>query len=243
MSPCARYLLPLALLLLTAAAGAQEWVVYHSAEADTEELSRHTAPLLPEGVRLRLCALPPTCETTQEARTHACAIADGISALPALALRDAHGAYAVLPLQGLSAEKLQQAAALSTAENRKAAAQRRLTAARIYLLRFALSRAASTADQDTIIARMQELMQAADTPEDMRQLIALHCVYPALLQQYTAEYRERGAHTPRTEAKLLEAIRALEFARDSDRSSAAGRRAHTERERLRAARLKSRQYE
>ena len=74
-----------------------------------------------------------------------------------------------------------------------------------------------------------------------RQLLGFRCLYPLLMLQYTNGYR--GAHTPVTEAKLLEAIAALEEARDLDRESDIGKAAAAEREKLRTARRKARQYE
>ena len=59
--------------------------------------------------------------------------------------------------------------------------------------------------------------------------------------QYTNGYN--GAHTPASEAKLLEAITALEAARDLNKDSELGKAASEERERLRMARRKARQYE
>jgi hypothetical protein len=75
------------------------------------------------------------------------------------------------------------------------------------------------------------------TPAD-KQRLGFQCLYPLLLRQYTNMYT--GAHTPASEAKLLEAIAALETARDIDRNTRIGRLAHAERERLRKARLQTR---
>ena len=54
---------------------------------------------------------------------------------------------------------------------------------------------------------------------------------------------DTGAHTPASEAKFLEAIDAVEKARDMDRSSIIGRKAYDERERLRKARRQARTME
>ncbi|MBR4310898.1 MAG: hypothetical protein IKT79_07700, partial [Akkermansia sp.] len=59
--------------------------------------------------------------------------------------------------------------------------------------------------------------------------------------QYKRGYN--GAHTPYTEAKLLEAIAALEAARDLHRETKLGNQALKERERLRKARREARKYE
>jgi hypothetical protein len=53
----------------------------------------------------------------------------------------------------------------------------------------------------------------------------------------------KGAHTPASEAKLLEAIAALEAARNMDRNSNIGKQAYDERERLRKARRQARTME
>ena len=237
-----------ALLLLSAGTSyALEWVLYHPAGVDAAPLAQRVQPLLPQGVKLRLSALPAGCDSEQDARLHSEAIAAGINSLPALSLRDARGAYAALLLSGQSDDQLREQLAqvqdLASAPTRSADTHRRLLTGKLFELRFRLSRAASPAAQDTLLEHINTLMMAQDTPEDMRQLIALHCLYPAIMQQYAAEYQARGAHSPRTERKLLEAIRVLELARDTNKSTTLGRRAHAERERLRAARLKSRQYE
>lgn len=238
MKPLLAILLSVVVLSATAQEG---WELYHAPGENAAELARKLQPLLPQGVTLQAVRLPATCDTPQEAELQSRAIAAGVQALPCLVLRDAKGPYAALPLNGLKATTVAAARNLAHATDRESAAYRRRLIARVFELRYALSRSADTAEQDRIIARMQELIQHADTPTDVRQLVGLHCIYPALMQQYTAEYR--GSHTPRTEAKLLEAIRALEAARDADPSSQLGRRAYSEREKLRAARLKSRQYE
>lgn len=233
------------MLLLAAAPAlakpAPAWELYHAPEANAAALTQQVQPLLPEGKALQLHALPAELASRQDAELQARAIAAGVRVLPCLVLRDDKGVYATLPLQGLSAESIAQACRLADAPERAAAARRRILLAHLYLQRYLLNSVADAAEQDRIIAHMQQLADHPDTPEEMRQFIGLHCIYPALMQQYAAAYR--GAHTPQSEAKLLEAIRALENVRDTNPLTTLGRQAYTEREKLRAARLKSRQYE
>lgn len=79
--------------------------------------------------------------------------------------------------------------------------------------------------------------------DDDKQLIALRLLYPLLMRQYTRAYNARGAHTPDNEAKLLEAVKAVELARDINPNSVLGREAFTHRDELRKARVKARAYE
>lgn len=234
----------LALLLLAAlSSSAQEtWQLYYAEESGSgEKMAEHVAPLLPKGVELQLLPMPATCKDAQAARRHEQAIAAGISTLPSLVLRDAQGAYAALPLQGLSEGSIAQAQKQAHDPRRAEAQQQRSRTARLYCLRALWMLTDSPQDQDKIIRAYRDEMLRPGTSEETKQFIGLYCLYPALMQQYAAEYN--GAHSPRTEAKLLEAIAALEEVRDMNADSPLGRRAHEAREILRAARLKSRQYE
>ena len=78
------------------------------------------------------------------------------------------------------------------------------------------------------------------TPAD-KQRLGYSCLYPLLMREYANLYT--GAHTPDSEAKLLEAIAVLEAARDADRNSDIGKKAFAERERLRKARRQARTME
>ena len=232
----------LILLGIAAACAQDEWDLYHAPGADVAVLTDYVKPLLPPGVELRTLSLPSGCDDETSAHRQARAIADGVSVLPCLALRDAEGAYAVLPLQGLSKERILEAQKSAADPQRTQEALRRSELAVLFELRCVWElNPADAAKRELVITRYRELMQRPETPEDMRQFIALRCIYPALMQQYAEGYL--GAHTPATEAKLLEAIHALEEARDINPSSYWGRVAYDEREKLRAARLKSRQYE
>lgn len=237
-------LLTAMLLLAAAPSMAQQeavWELYHAPGADTAALSRQVQPLLPADTALQLHALTDKISGKQDAEQHARAIAAGVNSLPCLVLRDTKGAYTALPLPKLNAASIAQARQGSETPEQQAAARYRRILAHLYLQRYLLSIATEASEQDRIIDGLQQLSEHPDAPEELRQFIGLHCIYPALMQQYATEYR--GAHTPRTEAKLLSAIRALETVRDTNPNSGLGRRAYDEREKLRAARLKSRQYE
>ena len=120
--------------------------------------------------------------------------------------------------------------------------QRRRFEAHLYLL---CARVGLTPlDDDELTQAVQEsrrLLHHRQISPNRQQFIGLRLLYPLLMEQYRRGYK--GAHTPETEAKLLEAIAALEEAWDVDPQSTLGRRAYEERERLRMARRKSRQYE
>ena len=85
-----------------------------------------------------------------------------------------------------------------------------------------------------LIQESRQLLSHELCTKELQQLIGLRCLYPLLMKQYAIGHT--GAHTPETEAKLLEAIAALEEARDINPNSALGKRAHDERHRLRMAR-------
>lgn len=235
-----RYLLP-TLCTLLALHAQEEWELYHAPGADTAALAEQVQPKLPPGAALKLQALPPTHSTPSELRLHARAMAAGVSELPSLVLRDAQGAYASMPLNRLTPEAPEQLRRQAAEAEHSEAARYRVCMAQLYLLCALLDLTTEPSDRERITARMHELMQAPDTPENARQFIGMHGLYPTLMQQYAEGYQ--GAHTPRTEAKLLEAIGVLEAVRDMNPTSYLGRVAYDEREKLRAARLRSRQYE
>lgn len=227
--------------LALAYARQEEWELYHAAGADGAALAKQIQRLLPPEVELHLRPLANEHSDKKEERRHEHAIAAGVHTLPCLALKDAKGVYATLPLQGLTPELVAKARELATAPGREADAAKRRTLATLYRLRLSWSKYEDDQTRGRVISHYRSLMQSRDIDEGMRQFIGLHCLYPALMQQYAASYA--GAHTPRSEALLLEAIRTLEEVRDAAPASYWGRRAYEEREKLRAARLKSRQYE
>lgn len=231
----------LAVVMAASAAAQEAWELYHAPEADGAALAEQIQTLLPPDVRLRLRPLSAEHGSKQDEQRHEHAIAAGVRSLPCLVLRDAAGAYATLPLQGLTAGRIAQARELAHAPTREAEARKRRLVARLYRLRLAWLRCEDDAARDSVIGHYRSMMKKPEVDEELRQFIGLHCLYPALMHCYAMAYQ--GAHTPRSEALLLEAIRVLEEVRDAKPTSYWGRRAYEEREKLRAARLKSRQYE
>lgn len=230
-----------ALLALPAAAGVR-YDLFAAPEANREKLTKQVEALLPETTGIRYIELPNECKNLPDARNQARAIEAGVTQLPCLVLSDEDGAYAALPLHGLSAEGVEAAQQLAESPDRKILIQKRRFDAHLFFLcaRMSLNEMDDRALAETI-RNCRHLMQLKQASPERRQFLALRCLYPLLMMQYARGYE--GAHTPATEAKLLEAIAALEEARDINPDSPYGRQAHEERERLRAARIKSRQYE
>lgn len=180
----------------------------------------------------------------EEAKRSVEALRDGATALPCIALVDERGSYACLGLPLASGgEDLAQAQQAATSPEREAAAARRNFEADCAGLHAELHFSPpSTPEQSQQYAeRARALSQSPAATVEERQIILLRTLYPLLLLRYTQLYT--GAHNPETEAALQEAITALEQARDLDRNTTAGHQAFDERERLRAARLQSRQYD
>lgn len=187
--------------------------------------------------------LPEKCRTMHDAVQAAKAIRAGITHLPCLVLADEEGEYAAIPLHMLTPESLSAAhAAANDAQRAEKSAIRRFQA-KEYLLFARLCLAQPLSDEviELSIVSCRTLMGHSIATDRDRQMLGFRCLYPLLMLQYTNGYR--GAHTPATEAKLLEAIAALEAARDIDRESDIGKAAFAERERLRAARRAARRYE
>ncbi len=194
------------------------------------------------GITWVVVEVPEKADSPAAARAQARAIAAGVTALPALALLNEKGIYATLPLPGLTVQQLEEARAHADDAARQEAAARRFFEARCYQLCARIS--APDMGDDALAAAIEEcrlLLQSPAANDDDRQFLGLRCLYPMLMLQYTRAYD--GAHSPYTEAKLLEAIAALETARDINRDTKLGKAAFAERERLRTARRKSREYE
>jgi len=216
--------------------------VYLAAGADKEALSPALDAILPANAPCRYTELAPACHTMTEAKRQARALEAGVSQLPSLVVSDTAGNRTALPLAGLTREQADAArTAPQTPERMQAARQRQFQAA-LFLLgaRFSLE-PLNDSELDAATRKSRQLLLHSSATEEQRQFIALRLLYPLLMLQYSRAYN--GAHTPESEALLLEAIAALETARDANPVSTLGRQAHAERERLRAARLKSRQYE
>ncbi len=234
----------LATLLAHTLAAAESRELYVKAGTNPAALEQQLAPLkaAEPDIEWLVVEVPPQADTAEQAEAIARAMEAGVATLPSLALCDEGGAYATLPLGGLTAEQVGEAKALATEAERERKAARRRFDAQCYLL---CARAARPGLDDAALAAAIEqcralLTDGQATPAD-RQFLGLRCLYPLLMTQYVRAYD--GAHSPYTEAKLLEAIAALEAARDIDRETKLGKAAFAERERLRMARRKSRQYE
>ena len=208
-------------------------------QAEAEQIVRDA---LPKDTHFEVKVLPEDCRSQADAHTQSEAMHAGVTELPCLVVSDAQGPYTVLRLAGLTAEHLQAAKALADAPERAEQAAERDLAARLYLLCASLCvEEADDAALTGIVNECRALLEHSKATEEQKQFIGYRCLYPALLLQYSRGYT--GAHTPYTEAKLLEAIAALEAARDLNRETKIGKQAFDERERLRRARREARKYE
>lgn len=251
-------LLPLLLLGLALPLSAQEQaaqapdappaaIVYFEAGTDTAGLSKKLAPYRDSGAagEVKFKALSTQCRSVHDAANASEAVAAGVTELPCLVLRDADGPYAALPLRTLTKEAVQTAQQSAAAPERAARADARLYSAKQYLL-FARMALTKPLDDETLglcLTSCRALMEHPLAQTEDKQLLGLRCLYPLLLEEYRRGYEAEGAHTPATEAKLLEAIAALEAARDLAPDTKLGQQAAAERERLRAARRQARTAE
>lgn len=240
-----RFLPVLMLGLAAFQAAGEEYTVYFRQGTNTAGLVRMLAPLRkaePQS-ECRYVVLSDTAESMAEAINSANALKAGVEELPCLVLGDTRGVYTALPLHKLSAETLQAAKARANAPDRQQKADARNFLAQQYLLmaRMTLQNPLQNETLEQCLNTCRALMEhPLATPAD-KQRLGFECLYPLLMRQYTNMYT--GAHTPASEAKFLEAIAALETARDADRNSTIGKKAYTERERLRAARRQARTLE
>lgn len=239
--------------LLVASAICCSWVsaatytVYLHAGTNTPELRKLVTKVLPQDApearpECRFVEVKTSCTNLEEAEAIAAAMEAGVTHMPCLVLSDAQGAYATLLLRGLKSQAITEAAATATAADREQKAEPLRYNARLYRLFARCKYASATAEQlSPLVDECRALLAHPLCTKEQQQLIGLRCLYPLLMKQYTLGYK--GAHTPATEAKLLEAIAALEAARDLDPESAMGQKAHDERHRLRMARREARKYE
>ncbi len=239
-----KYALLMAGLFALPLAAAESRELYVKAGTNMAALEPMLAPLraAEPQVPWEVVEVPPAADTPAAAKARAKAIQAGVAALPSLALKDDQGIYATLPVVGLGVQQLESTRALSNDPQREATASRRRFDARCYLLCARISQpGVSDEALATAIEECRMLLLHGKAENADRQFLGLRCLYPLLMTQYARGYN--GAHSPSTEAKLLEAIAALEAARDIDRESPLGKEAHAERERLRAARREARKYE
>lgn len=223
----------------------EEYTVYFQPGSNTAALVRMLAPLraaVPQ-VDCRYVVLNDTAETMAAAINSANALKAGITELPSLVISDERGAYAAIPLNRLNATSLESARAAATAPDREQLARRRNFEAQQYLLyaRMALGDLENAEQLQQCLSNCRALMEHPFATQQDKQRLGYLCLYPLLMREYTNMYT--GAHTPASEAKLLEAIAALEQARDTDRNSDIGKKAFAERERLRTARRQARSME
>lgn len=222
---------------------AETYTVLIPEDADKAAITRHVTPLLPPDAECLVEELPTEAIDIQEAERMAKAIRYSIAELPALQLSDEDGVYATIPLRLATPEALEQARTPEAKEQYRSAAKQQEFLAEQFLL-FTCMKLENPMTDITLehcIADCRALMQHEQATDADRQRLGFLCLYPMLMQQYTNGYK--GCHTPATEAKLLEAIAALEAARDIDRESNIGNKAYLERERLRKARREARKYE
>ena len=229
-----------------ASAEETQYRLYAAEDFPTETLRVRMEPLrqLDPQASYQLVPLPARAQMLQQAHRVAKAIEDGVTQLPCLALVDEQGCYACVGLgDKLTPEALEQGRALAADEKRRERAQQRLLQAHRYLLfaELALIRPMQMQDLEERVARCRKLMKSPHATVAVRQSLGLSALYPMLMKQYSLLYT--GGHSPQSEAKLLEAIEALDRARDAGPNTALGRKAHAERERLRAARLQARRLE
>lgn len=225
------------LLPLLPAAG--EVTVYFAPGTPPADLAKQTANFRKTHPQeeFRYVLLRPQSHSLEEAEHAAAALEAGVTELPA-AVVNINGTQHALPLRNLTEENLQKL----SAEPNQEAEQRRYRAAVYYLTaRMAFRKDPNEIELTQDVAECRRLMEHPAATQEEKQVLGLRCLYPLLMQQYTLGYT--GAHTPATEAKLLEAIAALEAARDAAPASAEGKAAHAERERLRMARRQARQCE
>ena len=226
-------------------AGGEEYTVYFRHGTDTATIARRMAPLRPgeKPAECRYVVLDDEAETMAAAINSANALKAGVSELPSLVISDERGAYATIPLPRLNAAALETAKAAATAPDRDQQARQRNFEAQQYLLfaRMALISPLEGEALQQCLSTCRALMEHPFATQADKQRLGYLCLYPLLMREYTNMYT--GAHTPASEAKLLEAIAALETARDLDRNSDIGKKAHTERERLRTARRQARTME
>lgn len=232
-------------LLGSAVSSADTYTVYLPEGMEPSSVERKLEPLrraVPDA-DYQFVHLASKCNNMHEAVQAAKAIRAGVTHLPSLVLSDEEGEYAAVPLHILTDDSLSAAHSVAKGEDRESKCAIRRFQAKEYLLFARLNLAQPLSDEviELCIVSCRTLMSHSIATEHDRQLLGYRCLYPLLMLRYTNAYK--GAHTPESEALLLEAIAALEAARDIDRDSDIGKEAFAERERLRAARRKARQYE
>lgn len=222
-------------------------LVYFENGTDTPEMAEKLTLFRKRCPQQELKFVPITsqCRTMHDAVNAAKGVVAGITELPCLVLCDEAGEYAALPLRTLTEEALTAAERAATAPDReeKAAARRYLGKEYLLFARMALAQPMDDATLGLCLDSCRALMNYPLATTKDKQLLGLRCYYPLLMEEYRRGYAKARAHTPATEAKLLEAIAALEQARDIAPDTQLGKQAAAERERLRMARRQARTAE
>lgn len=238
-----KFLTPLLAGLLSTAL-ADDYILFMPEGTKPSGIMARVAPMMGEDAPqpAKVITLSKTCRSETAAQNHASAIEAGVSALPCIVLRDEKGPYAAIPLNCLTHEQISEARQAATAPEREKIQEKRRYEAAIYRLCARINfRQTAPEELSQMVTECRQLLADEQATEELTQFLGLRCLYPLLMQEYAVGYT--GAHTPATEAKLLEAIAALEEARDLNPDTKLGKEAWHERERLRQARRKARQYE
>ena len=210
--------------------------------ADSATAENTIKAVLPELAECKTFIIPNDCNDLAAAQIQAEAIYAGVTHLPCLVLQDEQGPYATLNLHQLNAETLTAARQKASSAQRAKLTKERELAARIFLICATLgTQSPSDENLEKTVKECRALIADEHTDIPQKQFIGYRCLYPALMLQYSRAYT--GAHSPYSEAKLLQAIEALEEARDLMPTSRLGRLAYDERERLRKARLQAIKFE
>lgn len=244
MRPALSLLLPLAAVFVPPLP-AREYCIYFAQDANPTDWAEQLAPLrqLDPQATWKFVPLSNRTDHADAARRAAMALKDGVTELPCVALADDQGSYACLPLPLTSTAQIEEARAKAVSPNRSTDAARREFEAKSFMLLATLhfSPPATPEQCEHEVARTRKLLESEAATQEDEQILLLRAIYPLMMRRYALLYT--GAHTPETEAALLEAISALEQARDLNPVSIPGRQAYDERERLRSARLQSRPYD
>lgn len=244
MRPAFFLLLPLA-AACAQPLSAREYCVYFSQDTAPGDWAAQLEPLrqIDPQATWKFVPLCREANHLDAARRAAMALRDGVSELPCVALSDDKGSYACLPLPLTSTAQIEEAQARATAPDRDAEAVQREFEAKSFMLLASLHFTPPSTPEQCLheVARARKLLESEAATQEDEQVLILRIIYPLLMRRYALLYT--GAHTPETEAALLEAITALEQARDLNPTSTPGRQAYDERERLRDARLQSRPYD
>lgn len=227
-------------LILPLMAEDERFTVFYSDEEQRPFLEKSLTELPPQD--WQWVKLEQAPQTPEAIKAHTLARSYNIQVSPTLLIVAKDGRYQKLRGNLLSPAALQLALERLPEGNEP-------DARTVLLAQLAEERALSSdrmVSEEQLTQSITACYEALSQPclsDDDKQLIGLRLLYPLLMRQYSRNYRERGAHNPATEAKLLEAIKAVEVARDINPSSALGREAFTQRDELRKARLQAREYE